>query len=152
MKENLSLNKLQGKMRLTKSHLLSPYAPRCISSSAPRHYFLRHSSSNSPQPVSIPFRRPQSVKHTVAIRNYSILPPPASKMSFSNTDTGDKHADPYKSKNKDEPALKEKIEDLVHFVSNSKFGMMTTRIESSGLLTSRCMAVAAQVSLGQTSA
>lgn len=68
-------------------------------------------------------------------------------MSFSNTDTGDKHADPYKLKNLDNPPLKEKIEGLVNFVSSCKFGMMTTRIESSGLLASRCMAVAAKVRL-----
>ncbi|KAL8738376.1 MAG: hypothetical protein Q9190_008013, partial [Brigantiaea leucoxantha] len=65
-------------------------------------------------------------------------------MSFSNTDTGDKPADPYKAANKTEPELKEKIEDLVAFVEACKFGMMTTRIESSGLLVSRCMALAAK--------
>ena len=67
------------------------------------------------------------------------------KMSFSNTDTGDKHADPYKEKNLDNPPLKEKVEGLVKFISSCKFGMMTTRIESSGLLASRCMAVAGKV-------
>ncbi|CAF9905116.1 MAG: BLI-3 blue-light-inducible Bli-3 protein [Heterodermia speciosa] len=66
-------------------------------------------------------------------------------MSFSNTETpADKPADPYKAENKTEPELKEKVEDLVNFISSSKFGMMTTRIESSGLLTSRCMALAAK--------
>ena len=69
-----------------------------------------------------------------------------STMSFSNTDTPpDKPADPYKATNKDEPDLKEKVEDLSNFVSSCKFGMMTTRIGSSGLLTSRCMALAAKV-------
>ena len=68
-----------------------------------------------------------------------------SKMSFSNTDTGDKNADPYKEKNLDEPPLKEKIDDLVNFISTSKFGMLTTRIGSTGLLASRCMSVAAKV-------
>lgn len=66
-------------------------------------------------------------------------------MSFSNTDTGDKPADPYKATNKTDPELKEKVEDLVAFIERCKFGMMTTRIESSGLLVSRCMALAAKV-------
>ncbi|KAL8734309.1 MAG: hypothetical protein Q9166_001507 [cf. Caloplaca sp. 2 TL-2023] len=65
-------------------------------------------------------------------------------MSFSNADTGDKPADPYKAANKTEPKLKEKVEDLVNFIESCKFGMMTTRIESSGLLVSRCMALAAK--------
>jgi len=66
--------------------------------------------------------------------------------SFSNADVpGDKPADPYKAANKSEPELKEKVEDLRNFVSSCKFGMMTTRIGSSGLLVSRCMAVAAKV-------
>ena len=68
-------------------------------------------------------------------------------MSFSNTDTGSKPADPYKETNISEPALKDKVEDLVKFIEKSKFGMMTTRIASSGLLVSRCMALAATVSL-----
>lgn len=70
------------------------------------------------------------------------------KMSaeFSNTDTGSKPADPYKATNKDEPGTEEKIEALSQFISASKFGMMTTRIADSGLLVSRCMAVAGKVS------
>ena len=68
-------------------------------------------------------------------------------MSFSNTDTGSKPADPYKETNISTPDLKTKVEDLVAFIKTSKFGMMTTRIESSGLLTSRAMALAATVSL-----
>ena len=67
-------------------------------------------------------------------------------MSFSNTDTGSKPADPYKAKNLDEPSVKEKVEGLNNFISACKFGMMTTRIASSGLLVSRCMAVAGKVS------
>lgn len=66
-------------------------------------------------------------------------------MSYSNTSTGSKSADPYKDANKDSPPLREKVEDLVAFIKNSKFGMLTTRIQESGLLSSRCMAVAAQV-------
>lgn len=72
---------------------------------------------------------------------------PALKMSFSNTDTGDKPADPYKEKNVSEPALKEKIQDLVSFIEACKFGMMTTRVASSGLIVSRCMALAGKVKL-----
>lgn len=68
-------------------------------------------------------------------------------MSFSNTDTGDKPADPYTATNIQDPDLKEKVEDLVNFVSKCKFCMMTTRT-SDGLLASRCMALAAKVSIG----
>lgn len=72
----------------------------------------------------------------------------ATNMSYSNTDTGDKPADPYTHKNKEEPSsLKEKVGDLVTFVEKSKFCMMTTRIASSGLLVSRCMALAAKVGI-----
>ena len=66
-------------------------------------------------------------------------------MSFSNTNTGDKPADPYKVANADtQVSLKEKIEDLSDFVSACKFGMLTTRDATSGKLVSRCMAVAAK--------
>lgn len=65
-------------------------------------------------------------------------------MSFSNTDTGDKAADPYKAANTDtEASLKNKVEDLSDFITACKFGMMTTR-DASGKLVSRCMAVAAK--------
>lgn len=67
-------------------------------------------------------------------------------MSFSNADTGNKTADPYVAKNKENPELKEKVEDLISFVEKNKFCMMTTRIADSGLLVSRCMALAAKVS------
>ncbi|KAI4190189.1 MAG: hypothetical protein L6R41_000935 [Letrouitia leprolyta] len=63
-------------------------------------------------------------------------------MSFSNTNTGSKPADPYKAANMDAPELKEKVENLVSFIDSCKFGMMTTRIESTGALASRCMALA----------
>lgn len=66
-------------------------------------------------------------------------------MSYSNTSTGSKSADPYKDASTDSPSLREKIEGLVAFIKNSKFGMMTTRTQERGLLSSRCMAVAAQV-------
>ncbi|KAK3079238.1 BLI-3 blue-light-inducible Bli-3 protein, partial [Coniosporium uncinatum] len=64
-------------------------------------------------------------------------------MSFSNTDTGNKAADPYTEKNKQEPSLSEKVEDLKAFVERCKFCMMTTRIPDNGELASRCMALAA---------
>jgi general stress protein 26 len=57
-------------------------------------------------------------------------------------------SDPYTLKNKDEPGVEEKITNLSEYVKSSKFGMMTTRVASSGLLVSRCMAVAAQESGG----
>jgi len=65
-------------------------------------------------------------------------------MSFSNADTGNKAADPYKEQNLESPSLKDKVEDLIAFIDKCKFCMMTTRIESSGLLASRCMALAAK--------
>ncbi len=69
-----------------------------------------------------------------------------SQKTFSNTEVpADKPADPYTATNKTEPELKEKVQDLVSFIESCKFGMMTTRIESTGLLTSRCMALAAKV-------
>jgi len=67
-------------------------------------------------------------------------------MSFSNTNTGDKPADPYKKANTDtEATVKQKVEDLSAFMSSCKFGMMTTRDAQSGMLVSRCMALAAKV-------
>ncbi|KAI9830828.1 MAG: hypothetical protein M1819_005353 [Sarea resinae] len=58
-----------------------------------------------------------------------------SNSSFSNANTGDKPADPYKAKNvESQTPLKEKVEDLVSFIEAQKFGMMTTRVASSGLL------------------
>lgn len=68
--------------------------------------------------------------------------------SFSNTDTGSKNPDPYKEKNVDEATLADKMNDLVAFVEKSKFCMMTTHdgTSGSGLLVSRCMALAAKVS------
>ncbi|KAL9049296.1 MAG: hypothetical protein Q9162_007289 [Coniocarpon cinnabarinum] len=64
-------------------------------------------------------------------------------MSTSNTQVpADKPADPYTAKNKEEPSLQEKIGDLIKFIEDRKFCMMTTRIGSNGLLVSRCMALA----------
>jgi len=69
----------------------------------------------------------------------------APKMSFTNANTGSKDADPYTSKNSENPSIERKVEDLVEFVSNEKFGMMTTRDGKSGALVSRCMAIAGKV-------
>ena len=66
-------------------------------------------------------------------------------MSFSNTDTGSKPADPYKAKNIDDTSIQEKVEGLSEFITSCKYGMMTTRDASSGALISRCMALAAKV-------
>jgi len=63
--------------------------------------------------------------------------------SFSNTNTGNKHADPYKEKNLDNVSIKEKVDGLSEFISACKFGMLTTRNSSTGYLSSRCMALAA---------
>lgn len=70
-----------------------------------------------------------------------------SSTGFSNADAGSKNADPYKQHNVDTEgvSLKTKVEDLVEFVENLKFGMMTTRQHDTGLLVSRCMALAAKV-------
>lgn len=65
-------------------------------------------------------------------------------MSFSNTSTGDKPADPYTKANADDASLEQKATDLSAFIKACKFGMMTTRDAGSGRLVSRCMAVAAQ--------
>ncbi|KAK2046395.1 pyridoxamine 5'-phosphate oxidase [Colletotrichum somersetense] len=65
-------------------------------------------------------------------------------MSFSNADTGNKPADPYKAANLDnDVSVKEKVEAFVNFANKSKFGMMTTRDAKSGALVSRAMALAA---------
>lgn len=68
-------------------------------------------------------------------------------QQFSNTSTGDKPADPYKAANLDnEVPLTQKVEDLSQFITNCKFGMMTTRdAHKDGNLVSRCMALAAKV-------
>jgi general stress protein 26 len=63
---------------------------------------------------------------------------------FSNADTGNKPADPYKKANLDtEVPLEQKIKDLAGFMTSNKFSMMTTRDSKTGYLLSRCMALAA---------
>jgi general stress protein 26 len=64
-------------------------------------------------------------------------------MSFSNTDTKDKPADPYKAGNKDDASVDVKVEDLVKLMTSCKFGMMTTHEAKTNNLVSRCMALAA---------
>lgn len=67
-------------------------------------------------------------------------------QQFSNTDTGDKPADPYKAANLDtESSVAQKIQALSDFMSSCKFCMMTTHDAKTGLLSSRCMALAAKV-------
>jgi len=99
--------------------------------------------SSTPQAIVLtPHHRitNHQTKHT---KPYSIH---RSKMaSYSNADTGSKPADPYKQKNLDsEVSLTTKVEDLIAFVEKCKFCMMTTRIADSGLIVSRCMALAAK--------
>lgn len=59
---------------------------------------------------------------------------------------GDKPADPYKAENtENEVPIKEKMEGLLAFMDRCRYGMMTTRDTTSGLLASRCMELAATV-------
>ncbi|KAK6343217.1 hypothetical protein TWF730_010817 [Orbilia blumenaviensis] len=61
-------------------------------------------------------------------------------MSLS---TDNKPADPYKEKNLDtETSVEGKVTGLIEFVTKCKFGMMTTRDSVTGMLVSRCMAIA----------
>lgn len=62
-----------------------------------------------------------------------------------NTSTGNHPVDPYKTQNFEDPPLPQKIEELTSFISQVKFGMLTTKQSEGDYLTSRCMALAAQV-------
>ncbi|RVD89969.1 uncharacterized protein DFL_000955 [Arthrobotrys flagrans] len=63
-------------------------------------------------------------------------------MSLSGS-SSDKPVDPYKEKNLDtETSVEGKVNGLIEFVTKCKFGMMTTRDSASGMLVSRCMAIA----------
>lgn len=63
-----------------------------------------------------------------------------------STTNANRDVDPYKSHNYEELPLEQKVTDLVNFVSEIKFGMLTTMLSSdSDLLASRCMALAGQV-------
>jgi len=64
--------------------------------------------------------------------------------TFSNADTGNKSADPYKEKNLEEVSLKEKVEDLLAFINKTKFCMLTAQTSNSDLLASRAMALAGE--------
>ncbi|KAJ5753085.1 hypothetical protein N7520_010002 [Penicillium odoratum] len=61
-----------------------------------------------------------------------------------NTSTGQHAVDPYKTQNFEDPPLPQKIEDLAAFISEVKFGMLTTKQSEGDFLASRCMALAAQ--------
>ncbi|KAL1838098.1 hypothetical protein VTJ49DRAFT_3029 [Mycothermus thermophilus] len=64
---------------------------------------------------------------------------------MAGTETATQPLDPYKESNLDKEAtLEHKVEDLSHFMKHCKFAMMTTRDAKTGLLMSRCMALAAQ--------
>ncbi|KAJ5774809.1 FMN-binding split barrel-like protein [Penicillium paradoxum] len=69
-------------------------------------------------------------------------------MSTTNatidTNTGNHPVDPYKTKNFEDPPLAQKIEDLTNFISEVKFGMLTTKQSEGDYLASRCMALAAK--------
>lgn len=110
-----------------------------------------HSLSLLTRP-SFRLHRPETTRSITGQSSFStrnLSTHPTIKMSqktFSNTEVpSDKPADPYTATNKNEPELKEKVQDLISFIESCKFGMMTTRIESTGLLTSRCMALAGKV-------
>lgn len=62
-----------------------------------------------------------------------------------NTSTGQHAVDPYKTQNYENPPVAQKIEDLVNFISEIKFGMLTTMQSNGELLVSRCMALAGKV-------
>ncbi len=62
-----------------------------------------------------------------------------------NTETGFHSVDPYKTQNFEDPPLPQKIEELVNFISEVKFGMLTTKQSDGDFLTSRCMALAGKV-------
>ncbi|EEA26430.1 hypothetical protein TMatcc_005302 [Talaromyces marneffei ATCC 18224] len=60
-----------------------------------------------------------------------------------STSAGSKPIDPYKAKSYDPNApVQEKIEDLVKFIKDIKYGMLTTKASDSELLSSRAMALA----------
>lgn len=63
-----------------------------------------------------------------------------------NTATGNHPLDPYKTQNLEDPPLPQKISELSAFITEVKFGMLTTKQSDGDFLTSRCMALAAKVS------
>jgi len=65
-------------------------------------------------------------------------------MSTSTAELGHP-VDPYKAANLEDPSLETKVKDLVEFMEKCKFCMMATRVASSDLIASRCMALAGKV-------
>ncbi|KAJ5901813.1 hypothetical protein N7495_002341 [Penicillium taxi] len=61
-----------------------------------------------------------------------------------NTTTGNRPVDPFTAQSSEDPPLPQKIEDLVDFISEVKFGMLTTKQSDGPFLTSRSMALAAK--------
>ncbi|OKP06369.1 Protein bli-3 [Penicillium subrubescens] len=62
-----------------------------------------------------------------------------------NTPTGTHSVDPYKTQNAEDPPLPQKVQDLVDFITQVKYGMLTTKQSEGDYLASRCMALAATV-------
>lgn len=63
-----------------------------------------------------------------------------------NTSAGTKPLDPYTAKSHEDLPLEQKIEDLSAFISEIKYGMLTTKMSTApDLLESRCMALAGMV-------
>lgn len=100
---------------------------------------------------SLDFRKLHSTAAVIKPLNTTTLAKPFGSRPFSSASaafkmsTATKHADPYKERNIDEVSLQEKVEGLSNFISGCKFGMMTTRDAETGMLMSRCMALAAKV-------
>lgn len=63
-----------------------------------------------------------------------------------STSTGAHAVDPYKAQNLEDPPLPQKVEELADFISEVKFGMLTTHQSEGEYLASRCMALAGKVS------
>lgn len=63
-----------------------------------------------------------------------------------NTSTGQHPVDPYMTESREDVPLPQKVEDLVDFISEVKFGMLTTHQSEGDYLASRCMALAGKVS------
>lgn len=125
-----------------------------VSGSLTRNYTLICLYTSSPRNINFKSRSLTRIFYSSITRTFiptltTINKQPFRMSSFSNTDTGNKAADPYTAKNLQEPSLKEKVEDLQAFVDKSKFCMMTTKTQDD-ILASRCMAVAARVSLPNT--
>lgn len=62
-----------------------------------------------------------------------------------DTPTGIHPVDPYKTQNAEDPPLAQKVQDLVDFITQVKYGMLTTKQSEGDYLASRCMALATTV-------